>query len=101
MKLRSRDNRRVREAKIFEIAAVVSVAVRTVGPNLRGIRESVCPKLRVLPKILAGRNGRGVAQGWRPGVGIFFRERVRFQHLARISSKKIQCYDPESAHKPI
>ena len=101
MKLRSRDNRRVRETKVFEIAAVVSVAIRAMGANLRGIRESVCPELRVLPKTLAGRYGCGVAQGRRPGVGIFFCERVRFQDLTRIGRKKIERYDPEPAHQPI
>src|SRR5437870_2606892 len=66
MKTGSGDNRGVGEAKVFEITAVVSVAIRTAGANLRGIWEGAGLELGAQPKLLPGQDGIGIAQGRRP-----------------------------------
>ena len=97
MKAGSGDDRRVGEAKVLEIAAVVSMAVRTVGANRRGIRKAARRQLGVLPEFLPSPYGIGIAQGRRPRAGVFLGECVGLQNLARITGKEIEGHDSKTA----
>src|SRR5213593_5138445 len=101
MKAGSGDNGRVRKAEVFEIAAVVSMAIRTVGVNRRSVWQGASHELSVLPKILPSRYGIGTTQGWSPRAGVFLSECFRLQDAARIAGQKIEGQHSETAHYAI
>ena len=95
------DDGRVGEAEVLEIAAIVSMAVRTVGADQRRGLEAPRRERRVLPKLLSGQDRIGIAQGRRPRGGIFLDECIRFQRGARIGGKKIEGQDSKAADHSI
>src|SRR5262249_55172433 len=97
MKTRSRDDRCIREAKVFQIATVISVTVRTMGSNLRRVWEDACLELGILPKFLPCRYGIRITQRRRPRVGIFLLECVRVENFLRVTGKKIEAHYSEAA----
>src|SRR5437870_5719132 len=97
METRSRGNRCVGEAKVFEIAAIVSVAVRTMCTNRWRGWKRICFEFGVQPQLPAGLYRIRIAQRRRPCVGVFLREDARLQHLPRITGKKIESDNSETA----
>src|SRR5207247_172519 len=90
MEAGSGDDGRVGEAEVFEIAAIVSMALRTVGANQRGGLEAASGEPCILPVFLSGQDRSGIGQRRRPRAGIFLDEQAGIQHRVRITGKKIE-----------